>query len=136
KLHLMNGPITVLDGGAYAGDARIGDLPPGGERLLSYALDADVEIAAVQRGPEKEASAWINRGALHTKSTVRERFEYTIKNSGGRVKQVVVEHPRRDDWSLAEPAKPAEVTRSYYRLSVAVKPGEAVTLPLVEQQAN
>ena len=32
-LYLMQGPITVFDGGVYAGDARIEDLPPGGERL-------------------------------------------------------------------------------------------------------
>ena len=29
ELHLMQGPITVFDGGVYAGDARIEDLPPG-----------------------------------------------------------------------------------------------------------
>ncbi len=28
-LHLMQGPITVFDGGSYAGDAKIEDLPPG-----------------------------------------------------------------------------------------------------------
>ncbi len=44
-LHLMQGPVTVFDGGAYAGDARIPDLPSGGERLLSYALDLEVEVA-------------------------------------------------------------------------------------------
>ena len=27
-LHLMQGPITVFDGGSYAGDAQIEDLPP------------------------------------------------------------------------------------------------------------
>ena len=44
-LHLMQGPITVFDGGVYAGDARIEDLQPGTERLVSYALDLDVEVA-------------------------------------------------------------------------------------------
>jgi hypothetical protein len=41
ELHLMQGPITVFDGGAYAGDAKIEDLQPGTERLISYALDLD-----------------------------------------------------------------------------------------------
>src|SRR5437868_5995979 len=44
SLHLMQGPITVFDGGAYAGDARIEDLAPGQERLISYALDLKVEV--------------------------------------------------------------------------------------------
>ncbi len=37
ELHLMQGPITVFDGGTYAGDARIEDIAPGGQRLLTYA---------------------------------------------------------------------------------------------------
>ena len=45
KLHLMQGPITVFDGGVYAGDARIEDIAPGSERLISYALDLDTEVA-------------------------------------------------------------------------------------------
>src|SRR5207244_7944688 len=35
KLHLMQGPITVFDGSSYAGDARILDLQPKEERLIS-----------------------------------------------------------------------------------------------------
>ena len=44
KLHLMQGPITVFDAGVYAGDAEIRDIPPGGDRLVSYALDLETEI--------------------------------------------------------------------------------------------
>src|SRR5262249_16073641 len=36
---LTQGPITVYEEGAYAGDTRVLDLQPGEERLLSYALD-------------------------------------------------------------------------------------------------
>src|SRR6185312_9443481 len=34
--HLMQGPITVFEGGNYAGDAVIQDLVPDEERLVSY----------------------------------------------------------------------------------------------------
>ncbi|MFN3649936.1 MAG: hypothetical protein ACK47B_10165 [Armatimonadota bacterium] len=33
--HLAGGPITVFDGGTYAGDAQVGHLGPGEERLLA-----------------------------------------------------------------------------------------------------
>jgi len=46
-LHLMQGPITVFDGGTYAGDARIEDLQPKEERLISYALDLKIEVEAL-----------------------------------------------------------------------------------------
>src|SRR5262249_729725 len=43
-LYLMQGPVTVFDHDAYAGDARIDDLAPGQDRLISYALDLKVEV--------------------------------------------------------------------------------------------
>src|SRR6202035_5396501 len=44
-LHLMQGPITVFEGSTYAGDARILDLQPGEERLISYAVDLGTEVS-------------------------------------------------------------------------------------------
>lgn len=49
-LYLMQGPITVFDGNAYAGDARIEDLAPGQDRLLSCALDLKTEVEAKVAG--------------------------------------------------------------------------------------
>ncbi|MCC7409781.1 MAG: hypothetical protein IT442_17075, partial [Phycisphaeraceae bacterium] len=43
-LSLPAGPVTVFDGGAYAGDARIDDTTMGQERLLSFAVDTDVTV--------------------------------------------------------------------------------------------
>jgi hypothetical protein len=42
--HLMQGPVTVFEGGTYAGDARVSDLQPNEERLLSYAVDLGTEV--------------------------------------------------------------------------------------------
>ena len=42
--HLLQGPITVLDKNAYAGDARIDNVPPGQERLLSYGIDLEMTV--------------------------------------------------------------------------------------------
>ena len=43
-LHLLQGPVTVFEGGSYAGDARILDLQPNEERLLSYAVGLGTEV--------------------------------------------------------------------------------------------
>ena len=53
-LYLMQGPITVFDGGVYAGDAKIEDIPPGGERLISYGIDLDTEVAPQSKGRPEE----------------------------------------------------------------------------------
>jgi hypothetical protein len=42
--HLLQGPITVLEGASYAGDARIDNVPPGQERLISYGVDLQVLV--------------------------------------------------------------------------------------------
>ena len=47
----MQGPITVFDGGTYAGDAQITDLAPGREQLVTYAMDLDTEVEAQQGAP-------------------------------------------------------------------------------------
>src|SRR5262249_7257016 len=57
-LHLLQGPITVFDGGVYAGDARIEDLPPGQERLISYALDLKTEGEPVGRLGKPRLCPW------------------------------------------------------------------------------
>ncbi|HEX8911235.1 MAG TPA: hypothetical protein VF796_02665, partial [Humisphaera sp.] len=44
KKHLLQGPVTVLEAGSYAGDARLDDVPPGQSRLLSYGVDLNVVV--------------------------------------------------------------------------------------------
>ena len=45
----MQGPITIFEGSSYAGDARILDLQPNEERLISYAIDLGTEVDPVPR---------------------------------------------------------------------------------------
>ena len=76
KLHLMQGPITVFDGGAYAGDAKIEDLPPGTQRLISYAMDLDTEVAPQSKGPARgiaERSTRQRHDDCHTQIRPRAR---------------------------------------------------------------
>src|ERR671937_130517 len=65
-LHLMQGPITVFEGGNYAGDARILDLQPNEERLLSYAIDLGTEVNPVPASDNgKLTSVKVAKGILH-----------------------------------------------------------------------
>ena len=61
----MQGPMTVFDGGVYAGDAKIEDVPPGSQRLISYGLDLDTEVAPQTKGrPEELLSVRLLKGTL------------------------------------------------------------------------
>jgi hypothetical protein len=134
-LHLMQGPITVFDGGAYAGDAQIEDLPPGSERLISYALDLEVEVAPEARtAPEQLVSCRLSRGVVYTSRKYARTQEYTIKNSGDEAKTVLIEYPLEANWTLVAPAEPTETTRDRYRFAVAAEPGEPAELVIEEEQ--
>lgn len=134
-LHLMQGPITVFDGGAYAGDAKIDDLPPKAERLISYAMDLKTEVAPQLKGnPEQLLSVKIAKGTMEISRKFSRTHSFTVKNSDTKEKTVLVEFPYESDWKLVSPKEPTEKTRDKYRFAVKAQPGKPVTLEVVEEQ--
>jgi len=133
SLHLMQGPITLFDSGAYAGDARIEDLPPGQDRLISYALDLKTEVEpTLQGGTQELATVSLKKGTMLISRRLVEDRTYLVKNRDAKAKTVLIEQPYRADWKLAEPKEPTERTRDMYRFSVAVDPGENATIRVKE----
>jgi len=134
ELHLMQGPITVFDDGVYAGDAKIQDLPPGSERLISYAMDLNTEVAPESKGrPEQLLSVRLVKGTMYVSKKYARAQEYKVKNSGSKPKKVLIEQPFDSQWTLIAPKEPEEKTRNRYRFAVEAKPGEPATL-LVEEE--
>ena len=134
-LHLMQGPITVFGDGAYAGDAQIQDLQPGTERLISYAMDLDTEVApAFKNEPQVLTSLQIIKGTLQTSYKFARAKTFTVKNSGKKTKKVLIEHPLEPQWTLLAPKEPAEKTRNMYRFEVSAEPGKPATLEVKEEQ--
>ena len=132
-LHLMQGPITLFDSGTYAGDARIEDLPPGQDRLISYALDLKTEVEPkLEGGTQELATVSLKKGTMLISRRLVEDRTYLVKNRDAKAKTVLIEQPYRADWKLAEPKEPAERTRDLYRFSVAVDPGKTATLRIKE----
>jgi hypothetical protein len=135
ELHLMQGPMTVFDGGVYAGDAKIPDLPAGGERLLSYALDLDVEVAPTSKGhPQQLVSVRVEKGVLYTQHKLRRTHSYTVKNSAAKPKDVLIEHPLETEWTLVSPEEPAEKTRDVYRFALEAEPSKPAELTIKEER--
>lgn len=134
-LHLMQGPITVFDGGAYAGDAKIEDLAPKADRLISYALDLKTEVAPETKGqPERLLSVKLIKGTMLVSNKYTRVHTYTIKNSDTKAKTVLVELPVDSSWKLVSPKEPSEKTRDVYRFAVKAEPGKPATLKVEEEQ--
>ena len=132
-LHLMQGPLTLFDSGTYAGDARIEDLPPGQERLISYALDLKTEVEPTLEGGTQElATVSLKKGTMLISRRLVEDRTYLVKNRDAKAKTVLIEQPYRADWKLVEPKESTERTRDLYRFSVTVDPGKSATLRVKE----
>ncbi len=134
-LHLTQGPITVFDSDSYAGDARIEEIAPGQERLLSYGLDLTTEVEVTPgKGANDLVSIKIRKGTLiSARKTIEERV-YAIRNRDQKPKTVLIEHPWRSDWELLEPKEKPERTRDVYRFPVQVEPDKTAKLVVRESR--
>ncbi len=133
---LMQGPITVYEGGSYAGDARVLDLQPNEERLLSYAVDLATEVRTQDalQPDRSHVSVKLVKDALHVGFKMRHTRTYHVKNRSEHERTLMIEHPIRGDWELAGTAKPAERTRDTYRFKLVVPAGKVEKLDVVEEQ--
>jgi hypothetical protein len=131
----MGGPVTVFDGGIYAGDALIEDVAPADERLLTYAVDLDVEVQQEEEGWGTEVlSVKVSRGVVIVTRKNRRETVYTATSAAAERKALLIEHPYASDWTLVEPAEPEDRTRSVYRFRADLEPRSKAEVKVVEEQ--
>ena len=136
-LNLMQGPVTLFDGGVYAGDAKLPDLKPGEKRLIAYALDLSTEVTLNRQShPDTLVSLRINKGTLvYTNKQVSEQ-EYIVKNKSGRERTVLIEHAHGTEWKLIEPDEPYERAPNLTRFKVVVSPQNTTTQVVKLERVN
>jgi hypothetical protein len=134
-LHLMQGPVTVFEGSTYAGDARIQDLQPNEDRLLTYAIDLGTEVEAKAKTPPgRITKVTAKKGLLYSTTKLREERAYHAVNRSQTDRTLLVEHPYRPEFTLANDLKPAERTRAQYRFELTLPAGKAGDLEVVEER--
>jgi len=135
-VHIMQGPVTVFDGGAYAGDALMGDMPQGATRLLSYALDLEVEVAEEGRSkPDELISVKIVKGSLVTQHLRRRERTFVARNSDGKPRKLLVSYRLDPSWKLTRPDTAFEKTRNQYRFELDVAASSTEQLLVAEEQS-
>jgi hypothetical protein len=123
----------VIDHGTFAGEGLLATVHPDERRLLSYAADTAVRVTAESEAKDQPISRiQIVKGVIFASREQRTRMKYTIHNSDTVARQVIIEHPVREGWKLAEHVKPEETSQSHYRLRVAVDGGKTTEL-IVEE---
>ena len=133
-LTLEGGPVTVIDHDTYAGEALVETLKPGEERYLSFAVDLAVTVDAKnESGEGRVERVRLLNGMLWIDSKSVAVATYAVRNADAKERKVVVEHPRRPNFRLVEPAKPLEETPEHWRFEVAVGGGQVASLRVVEE---
>lgn len=131
---LDGGPMTVFDGGAYAGEGLMETLKRDDRRLISYAVDLGTRVTTqFETGREEVREAHLRRGVLTTRHAVRETRTYTIRNVDQKPKTLVIEHPARPEFRLTG-RKPDETTAAAYRFEIKLAPGALEKFPVVEER--
>jgi hypothetical protein len=134
-LTLMQGPVTVYEGSVYAGDARIMDLQPDEDRLLTYAIDLGTEVdAKAENPPSRITKVSVKKGVLYQTIKQREERTYHAVNRSQDERTLLVEHPYRPEFKLTSGVKPAERTRDLYRFEVKLPAGKSGDLKVVEER--
>ena len=127
------GSFNILDEGTFAGEGMIDAVRPGEKRLISYAADPAVRVKADQESSKKPYSRLVvDKGVMTLTREVRETKTYTISNSDSTPREVIIEHPARPEWKLAEGLKPEETSASFHRFRVKVEPRKSAQLVVEE----
>jgi len=134
-LFLKAGPATFFDGGTYAGDGRIPDMPAKSNRVITYALDQAVRVdRGNAQGSSTEVDVNIARGVMIIQRREMLEQPYSIKNEGSTVKTVWIEHPRDDNYTLVAPKDPQEKTPGFLRFEVDAPAGKTTPLTIKTQR--
>jgi cell division protein FtsB len=132
--HLLQGPLTVLDRGSYAGDARIDNVPPGQDRLLSYGIDLELLVDNTKNAQHAAVlTAKIDKGELTISRKLVSSLEYAANNKTAKDKVLVIEHPIRYDWKLVDTQKPFETTPALYRFKGTALANKVTVLTVREE---
>ncbi len=131
---LPAGVLTLYDASGaatFAGDARLGGLPTGENRLLSFAQDLRTTVERTSTEQTTLASLTAAQGVLHVTTRQREVLRIKLTPPANDPRRVLVEIPRGGDATLTVEGAPIpgiEETATAWRIPVSLKPGETRTI--------
>lgn len=132
-LTLDAGSLSIIEAGAFAGEGLLEPLKPKERRLVSFASDLGVQVAARPGdSPGRVTRIRIAKGMVTQDTEQHQRRTYTIRNDDREARTVIVEHAARPDWQLAKTLTPDESTAAVHRFRVMAAPGQTTTFDVDE----
>ena len=124
------GVLTLYDASGaamFAGDARLGGLPVGESRLLSFAQDLRTTMDCETTDQTAVAALTASQGVMRITTRLREVLRITLTGPAAESRSVLVELPKGSDRTLVldgGPIQGTEETATAWRVPVTLKPGE------------
>lgn len=130
---LPAGVLTLYDPTSpamFAGDARLGGLPAGETRLLSFAEDLRTEVRWQQDDTSTLSAVGASQGVLRIDERLRTTTQVTLVAPAQEDRALLVEIQKRPQATLVpDPAlPPTEETAAAWRFELSLKAGERRTL--------
>ncbi len=135
RLTLEGGPVTVLEGGDYVGEAMLETVKPDEERLVPYAVELGVSVLDnIESHDERVSRVIVRDGQLRVQYGQVRQTTYTIHNKSDAEQTIYLDHSREGgEWDLTETAAPHEITESSWRFRFPL-PAKHVTSFVVRQR--
>jgi hypothetical protein len=121
-LTLERGPVTVIVGDSYAGEAILPYTAEGGELFVPYAVELNVRVREEQNHRSQLHALHIDGAYLVVELWDILMRDYYLVNNTAQDVVVLVEHPRHGRYELFDSPEPRETTAEQHRFSVAVPP--------------
>ncbi len=130
---LPAGVLTLydpLEAATFAGDARLGGLPSGDNRLLEFAEDLRTKVDWQTDEGTTLVGVTASQGVLHIQRRNRWTARIALSAPAAEGRHLLIEIPRSADATLLPEGdiKSTEETATSWRLPLALKPGEQRTL--------
>ena len=132
-MKLPAGPITVFDGGTYAGDALMEFFPEKDRRLVVYGQDLSVTGDEGRTSARETVGVKIAKGVLTFSRRVTWTRTYEFRNASANPRNLVIEHPIMGGAELLSPSTFEEKTDAYYRFALALPASGQARLEVKER---
>ncbi|HVW85497.1 MAG TPA: DUF4139 domain-containing protein, partial [Bryobacteraceae bacterium] len=131
---LDGGPITVYDGGAYAGEALVETMKKSDKRFISYGVDPGTRIATnLDSRTDSVREIHAHDGLLISRAALIQKKTYSIRNIDARAKTLIIEHPVRQGYKLIGTAQPIETAPDVYRFEMNLAANASMNFPVTEE---
>jgi len=133
KMKLPAGPITVYDGGVYAGDALIEFWNEDEKRLISFGEDLSVTASTSDTNTRAVNTVTVTGGVMTINRYQTFSKTYTFINSSSTEKPIIVEHAKNSQSDLVSP-QATEQTATHYRFNITLRANRETTLTVNEKR--